>query len=178
MFTMKLRADLTVRAYNGVIGVGDRVLDVGCGNGFLTQWMGERLGCDVVGTDIVAYSEGIEFVLMCNGKIPFPNNSFDFATLNDVLHHTYDQAPLLSECLRVAQCVIVVEPKPTVIVKVLDKVLNFIHNRDMPTPLTFRKFGDWVKLFTDMGVQTIGVKRMRLPWWYPMSVNMYMLVSG
>ena len=92
---------------------GDKVLDVGCGKGFLMFDFTQILpGIEVRGIDISTYA--IENAkpeikhLIDHGsavKLPYADNQFDLAISLNALHnlHTYDLDPALREFQRVAK---------------------------------------------------------------------------
>ncbi len=86
-----------------------RVLEVGCGNGFLAPHLC-GLGAEFVGIDIalsalnqVPRSQGARcnVALADATSLPFPNGSFDILICMEVLEHVSDPNVLLSECFRV-----------------------------------------------------------------------------
>ena len=88
---------------------GKRVLEVGCGNGFLLPFLSE-LGAEFVGIDIahtalaqVPKQNGSNghAVLADAGRLPFANSSFDILICMEVLEHSTDPELLVSECFRV-----------------------------------------------------------------------------
>jgi|GEM_PF-1979680 len=88
------------------------VLDVGCGNGFLSWALEKRFG-KVVGLD---FSEEMLRVNPCQNKVlgtstdlPFPNRSFDVAVASHLLHHlaANDRVETLREMGRVARAAVV-----------------------------------------------------------------------
>jgi len=92
---------------------GDRVLDVGCGKGFLIyDLMTELPGLEVVGIDISEYAienakEEIKpYISVADAKeLPFEDNSFDLVISLNVLHnlYCYDLEKALSEIERVGK---------------------------------------------------------------------------
>src|SRR2546429_9526812 len=75
----------------GRVGAGDRVLDIGCGNGQLTRWAARRAGV-ATGVDLSgpmlararerAKAEGVENISFEQGDVqvfPFPDAAFDVA---------------------------------------------------------------------------------------------------
>jgi ubiquinone/menaquinone biosynthesis C-methylase UbiE len=77
--------------------VGDRVLDVGCGKGFLLfELMQVVPGIVVSGLDVSTYAvenakpEVQPFLQIgCASKLPFPENSFDLVKSVNTLHNLY-----------------------------------------------------------------------------------------
>jgi len=149
-FIHEIRGKVVVRLYKGWIKRGQRVLDVGCGDGTVSGIIKKKFGCDVKCTDIRNYIRNdLPFSLMKDDKhLPFKNKSFDIVMLNDVLHHTEKQSELFRECLRVGKRVLVVETQPSIIETILDYVLNWLHRyNDMPIPLTQKRFPEWISFF-------------------------------
>lgn len=100
---------------------GRRVVDVGCGDGTYTLELATLGGAARVhGIDPseeavgVARSKAdvpeIAFAVSSAYALPFGDESFDVAHLRGVLHHMSDPVAALSEALRVAPAVVVVEP--------------------------------------------------------------------
>lgn len=86
------------------------ILDIGFGRGAMTHLLTENnhtvTGIDVV--DLSIYSD-LKAILYDGEKIPFKDKSFDVALLIKVLHHCRKQEKVLSEAVRVAKRVIVIE---------------------------------------------------------------------
>lgn len=91
---------------------GDRVLDIGCGKGFLLYEMTQVVpGLEVVGIDISEYAirnskpEVRPHLQIGNAnRLNFPDQSFDFALSLNTLHNlkNFDLFPALKEIERVA----------------------------------------------------------------------------
>ncbi len=88
-----------------------RVLDIGCGDGQLAlALMRLRPDLRVEGVDVVPRPRTLIPVAQYDGvSLPFPDDSFDYVTLVDVLHHTQDPAVVLAEAARVARAGVVVK---------------------------------------------------------------------
>ena len=88
-----------------------RILDAGCGEGFMSRFLYERLDgkADITGLEYTA--EAIEIAKKMNSDIeyvrgditamPFDNGSFDIVICTEVLEHLEKPAAALSELLRV-----------------------------------------------------------------------------
>ncbi|MEX2589857.1 MAG: methyltransferase domain-containing protein, partial [Chitinophagales bacterium] len=107
--TIPPRVDLKFRRLKPFIK-GPKVLDIGCGNGgFSLKLMQE--GFDVTPLDIQDKSafEQIKPLVFDGKNLPFEDNTFDTALLITVLHHTTAQKELISEALRAARQVLIME---------------------------------------------------------------------
>ena len=93
---------------------GDRLLDLGCGNGWATRWLRERAGTDgrVSGTDVApamlerartqsAAIPGIDFVEAAFDELPWPQHSFDHAFSMEALYYAPDVVAALRSIRRV-----------------------------------------------------------------------------
>ncbi len=88
----------------------DRVLDVGCGNGIYTHWLGKKCG-QAVGVDhnqpnldwAKREFPECEFVFSDGESLPFEDESFGAVMLTEVLEHTRDDRATLREIARVTR---------------------------------------------------------------------------
>jgi 2-polyprenyl-3-methyl-5-hydroxy-6-metoxy-1,4-benzoquinol methylase len=98
---------------------GKTVLDVGCGTGYMTQWIHDRKPeLDLTGTDFIieegtkARSPEISFKQGHIEKLPFADNAFDTVICTHVLEHILDFPQALREIRRVcAKKLIIVVPR-------------------------------------------------------------------
>ena len=92
---------------------GDRLLDVGCGQGTLAQALTQRSGKkNIQAQGLERYPRGGEVIPVtgyAGGAMPFDDDAFDVVTIADVLHHEPDPQALLAECLRVAKRRVIVK---------------------------------------------------------------------
>ena len=91
------------------IKAGDRLLDVGCGIGYLSG-LARDCGAEVVGIDMSPLALGHAraqvsggFVNAGAGELPFADNSFDKVIFADVIEHVPDDRQALGEIVRVAK---------------------------------------------------------------------------
>jgi SAM-dependent methyltransferase len=90
------------------LGPGERVVDVGCGEGRFAGALAER-GWQVVGVEVAEEPlrrarerhPGVEFALAGETSLPFGDGSFEVAWLGEVLEHVRDGIGLLGEVARV-----------------------------------------------------------------------------
>ena len=125
---------------------GSRILDVGCGYGFLIrQIRKEKAGAEIVGIDIDPESieaasklYGIDVRNMSVFKLDFPDGYFDTVILREAIHHfnTHDNLKAaLNEIKRVCgKELIVFDPNPNWIVKLSRKI---IHHVDQEAPCSY-----------------------------------------
>jgi 2-polyprenyl-3-methyl-5-hydroxy-6-metoxy-1,4-benzoquinol methylase len=90
------------------IARGRRVLDIGCGTGYGTDYL-RQMGAQAVGIDIaktaVSYAQRqypeVRFAMMDAQKLEFPAASFDLVVSTENFEHLHDQAGHIREVRRV-----------------------------------------------------------------------------
>lgn len=89
--------------------LGERILDVGCGEGATFVHLGapeHAVGVDIFEAKLAFARQqlpGCAFVLTSGSSLPFADHHFDQVMFRDVIHHLSDPVPLLGECHRVLQ---------------------------------------------------------------------------
>jgi ubiquinone/menaquinone biosynthesis C-methylase UbiE len=164
---------------------GQTVLDLGAGTGLISRWLRDRVGVKPTLTDVVSYrnrEKGLEFIRLDDPfSVPVPDRSFDAVILLFVFHHvdrSSDQERLLEEAIRIARTrIVVLEDTPETRLdlafnRAWDWLLNQRHR--VPTPFTFRRADDWVRLFKGRDLSIVHVESYRPKWptlmTYPHSV--------
>ena len=134
-----------------------RVLDVGCGSGYIAQHLAGLLGASVVGLDVRKSADApIEYVRFDGKRLPVPDSSFDAVLLCYVLHHAQEQRAFLTEvrrALRDGGVAVVYEDIPA---SPWDRAVCFSHERSWrgrTGPCTFRLGDDWRGLFRSCGFE-------------------------
>ncbi len=94
---------------------GGRVLDLGCGRGYISRVLEEDFDCEVHCCDVVdtAVHPADHYCIFDGRTIPFRSGSFDAVLVAFVLHHAQQPVDLLKEARRVSTGpVLVVEDTP------------------------------------------------------------------
>jgi ubiquinone/menaquinone biosynthesis C-methylase UbiE len=144
------------------IGAGTRVLDVGCGEGYVAAELTAGLapaGVTVELVDIVDVRRvrTQPFRLFDGLNLPFPDSSFDVVMLNFVLHHVPDDRKphLLKEAARVSRDkVFILEDTPE---NAFDRLMNRRHGEQYRAkigsraPFGFLTRREWEWLFAGLG---------------------------
>ena len=105
------RVRVLARALADAIPGPGRVLDLGCGDGQIAaELMRLRPDLAVEGVDVLLRPvTHIPVTLYDGAVLPFADQSFDYVSIVDVLHHTDDPASVLAEAARVARLGVVVK---------------------------------------------------------------------
>ena len=159
------RRRLVGRAYDMALEVARvlppmaRVLDVGCGNGFIAHHLTSILGMRVVGLDVASATDApIEYLCYDGTRFPVSDQSFDAVLLCYVLHHTQDLRVVLSEVRRVLQdggLVIVYEDIPSLW---WDRLICWTHDlkwRRRTGRCVFHREPEWCSFFKSFGFEII-----------------------
>jgi SAM-dependent methyltransferase len=157
------------------------VLDVGCGNGFITHHLSAMLGTTIVGLDIgETTSARINYLPYDGRHFPVKDHSFDAVLLCYVLHHAQDPILVLNEVTRVLRdggLAIIYEDIPTLW---WDRMVCWTHDRQWrgrTGPCTFQLEQGWRKTFSVAGFEI--VKERALSRWrnvaHPVARRFYVL---
>lgn len=156
---------------------GDKVLDVGCGNGRFGKAVADHFGAKVSGVDVVDYAAPKIPVKLYDGhKIPHKDGAFDVIILAFMLHHVSHQEELLSEAVRVSDGNVLIfedvyfSPWQRLFVIWNDFYTNILFGAvrvlkgeagrgllSIPMPLTFRSVKGWQALFARYPVAVTGL---------------------
>ena len=147
--------------------LGEKVLDLGAGNGLLAQEIKKQLNKEVVLVDIVDYNYTDLPLLLYKpeGRVPLANEEVDTTILYTVLHHASDPEHLLKEATRVTKKRLVI--KEAYIEKddlrITNSFFDWFYNRvigdeDINVPLNFLKVEEWEKLLKSYGFDVIETK--------------------
>ena len=143
---------------------GSEVLDVGCGNGFITHHLSAMLGTSVVGIDLANTAEAsIDYRRYDGAQFPLMDGSCDAVLLCYVLHHAQDVSLVLNDMRRVLRGggrAIIYEDIPG---SWWDKGVCWFHNqqwRGRTGVCTFRLESEWRALFESFGFEIVSERRL------------------
>lgn len=165
-----------IRKIEKYLTKGDRILDIGCGLGSISQALMDA-GHQVTSIDIQngsLYPE-VKPIVYDGIHIPFKSNSFDVALLITVLHHTPDPQAIIAEARRVAKKIIIIEDTiegefQKYATFVMDSVLNL---EFMGHPHTNKSDAGWHKVFKDLKLKK--TSSVRHTYWKLFTSTTYVL---
>jgi SAM-dependent methyltransferase len=147
-----------------VLPRGSRVLDVGCGSGFIAHHLSALLGARVSGIDVrKGVDAPIDYAAFDGAHFPAEDRAFDAVLLCYVLHHAQDQPAFMREVRRVLRdggLVVVYEDIPEA---AWDAAACRAHDRAWRArtgPCTFRLWEEWRRVFNSAGFEVLSVRRL------------------
>ena len=144
--------------------IGEKILDLGAGNGLLALEITKQLKKDVFLVDIVDYNFTDLPLILYNPEeeIPLADGEVDTTILYTVLHHTNDPEFLIKEAVRITRNRLVIieayieEDKIRMTNSFFDWFYNrVIGNEDINVPINFLKVKEWEKILEFHGFRVI-----------------------
>lgn len=144
--------------------VGERILDLGAGDGLLALEIKEQLKREVLLVDIVDYNYTDLPLTLYNPeeKIPLADGEVDTTILYTVLHHADDPEHLLKEATRITKkrLVIIEAYAEEEDIRMTNSFFDWFYNRvigdeDINVPLNFLRVKGWEKLLKSHGFKVI-----------------------
>jgi len=144
--------------------VGEKILDLGAGNGLLALEINKQLDKEVVLVDVVDYNYSDLPLILYNpeDKIPLADEEVDTTILYTVLHHASDPEHLLEEVTRVTKKRLIImegyiEEDD---IRMTNSFFDWFYNRvigdeDINVPLNFLKVKGWGKILKSYGFDMI-----------------------
>ncbi len=153
----RLATDRSLEAIleTGVLG-GRSIIDMGCGDGYYTLRIWDKAkprqltGVDAAEAAIqIARQQKEErpigFEVGDAHKIPFPDNSFDVALVQSILHHDDNPADIIREAFRLAPTILLHEPNGNNFgLKIIEKVSRY-HREHGEKSYSSRKIARWIR---------------------------------
>jgi len=144
--------------------VGEKILDLGAGNGLLALEINKQLDKEVVLVDVVDYNYSDLPLILYNpeDKIPLADEEVDTTILYTVLHHASDPEHLLEEVTRVTKKRLIIMEgyieKDDI--RMTNSFFDWFYNRvigdeDINVPLNFLKVKGWGKILKSYGFDMI-----------------------
>ena len=139
---------------------GDKILDLGGGDGLLALEIKERLEKEVILVDIIDYNfTSLPLILYDpEGEIPLDENKADTTILFTVLHHSSDPKHLLEEATRITKnrLIIIEAYADEEDITICNSFVDWFYNRvigdeDINVPLNFLKIKEWEQLLKSHG---------------------------
>lgn len=142
------------------------VLDIGAGNGLVAEALiarGHRVTLLDVQAGAVLHPQ-LEAVVYDGEVIPYADQSYDYALLLTVLHHTQSPEAILEEAARVAKSVVIIEDIYRNKVQqyatyAMDWWVNLGY---APAPHTNKTDAGWKATFAAMGLSLVYTKQWRV----------------
>jgi len=141
-----------------------RVLDIGCGNGYLAKLIAENKKAKVTCVDIEDFNQtDIPTVIFDGIHLPFKDNQFEVVILSYVLHHSEFQEELLAEAARVCRGKIIIYEDETIdggekiMALAHEKIYNFLWDQD--GKVTYHSPEEWREIFEQNNLKILEEKR-------------------
>lgn len=138
-----------------------RGIDVGCGSGEIARALMERRPDLLVSGAEVVEREGaaLESTIFDGSHLPYPDDSFDFTLLVDVLHHTTTPESLLKECARISSRYILVKDHycQTGYDLVRLSLMDWFGNAVVPVPLPchYLSRAEWAAIWQALNLRVV-----------------------
>lgn len=164
------------------LAVAEKVLDVGCGDMYITRRIQQLHGRDVVGVDVVDNNlTELPLILYDGKRLPFGDCAFDAAYAILTLHHCDDEVQVLKEILRVAPRVLIIEEIYRNALErhytfLNDWVMNHLESFRVSIPFHFHSDDEWKSIFGSLGSRVLAERRVwQLPVFPPTYQKLYVV---
>jgi SAM-dependent methyltransferase len=149
--------------------VGERVLDLGAGEGHVTAALGRR---GVYAVDVGCFRRAaVPYAVYDGRRLPFADAAFDTTLVLLTLHHCEPAEAVLDEAIRVTRARLVVtesvyrNTRELFWLRALDGRVNRLrHGGRMRVPLAFRSPEGWESLFAARGLRPVARRWLGTPW--------------
>jgi SAM-dependent methyltransferase len=142
------------------------ILDIGAGDGGLSNELLKKIKVKITGVDPYPQQKTFIPIKIFDGKtVPFKDNSFDMAMINDVLHHDNHPEIILNEAKRVSKKYILIKDHyfqnkiDYLVLKWGDHLGNASYGVNIP--YNFLIIDKWKKLFKQLNLKIIKQKNFK-----------------
>ena len=160
------RANAILASFASAIQPHSRIIDIGAGKGLLAQAIARQFDARVAMVDVASYNQSDLPLTVCDSRaLAFADDSFDYAILSFVLHHTCNPDAILREALRVAREVIVIENDVRGVARQwLTRVIDSYPALRYGTPPCYiaQPRDEWMKLFAQFPAEARGLNEFSL----------------
>jgi SAM-dependent methyltransferase len=152
--------------------VGECLLDLGAGEGYVTAAVRRRTGVWACAVDIGPYQRlPVPYLIYDGTRLPFENGTFDTTLISLALHHCADPEAVLDEAVRVTSSRLIILESvyrnrwECFCLEHLDGWLNrYRHGGEMHLPLAFKNDEEWQQLFDARSLQTVASRWLGSRW--------------
>jgi SAM-dependent methyltransferase len=154
---LRRRAARKFEAARQFIPAGARVIDLGCGEGYVAV-LAQAAGARVVACDLRrSRRENLPFLVADATRLPVADDAFDVGLLAYVLHHAKDPDAVVREAVRTCRRVVVWESLATsragtALLTFLDRTSNSLRGV-AEDPLHFDRAEGWIARFAAAGAR-------------------------
>lgn len=150
-----------------LLSKGDVVLDFGCGNLLIAEFIQENLDAKIIGIDVIDINlTSLPLEIYDGKRLPFEDKYFDITYSAFAFHHTNVIDLLLSECIRVTKRrIIILEDVyennfELLITKALD-YSNKLFSLEIDIALNFKTELEWMLLFNKFKIRDVKIQKIR-----------------
>jgi len=149
---MDLLSDIIVKHLND----GEKILDIGCGDGKIDYYIMQKKSVNISGVDVLVRDTTYIPVQKYDGShLPFTDDSFDVVLFVDVIHHIDNPLDILQEAKRVARSIIIKDHlREGVLAYSTLKFMDYIGNAHygVRLPYNYLDKTEWDTLFHEVGL--------------------------
>jgi SAM-dependent methyltransferase len=152
--------------------VGERVLDLGAGEGYVTAALQRHTDIWVCAVDIGPYRRlPVPYLIYDGARLPFDDATFDTILISLALHHCADPEGVLDEALRVTGARLIILESvyrnrwERFCLERMDGWLNrYRHGGEMHPALAFKRADEWQRIFAARSLETVDRRWLGSRW--------------